>query len=285
MRANLKSYSTIILILILLFSCDNKRTKLPEVNTTKSKDTTSSVKRQTDSTKIAFSDIEFGMSIQDLLNTRTFKGRSSKDLVLGSFGDSYVMNNTLKVNNIPESLLNQENIIREKDIQTIEIIDKIGLFKYNIKAILVKNSMNLVQINPWSENEGLENIVKVISLKYGNPIIYKKKELVLTSEGQKRLTERHIQFNPEPTTFDCKEIPKAYCLYEWKIKNKNIKIFSFYFTKKFQESDLWPAVLSNYQLEIYSDKVLSDIVNNFKSALRDIENNRNKIKAKDSEKF
>lgn len=295
MKANLKSYSSVILILMLLFSCDNKQTKLPEVNTTKSKDTTSSVKRQTDSTKIAFSDIEFGMSAKDLLYTQTFKSRSSKDLKTGSLEDSYVMKHTLESNNIPKSLLKQENIIRENDIQTIEIIDKIGLYKYYIKATLIKNSISLVQIRPWSENEGLENIVKIISLKYGAPIKHKTKKIILTKEAQ-RLEDIRNSKSDHPQVFydfifsnDCKEIPSPYCLYEWKLKNKSIEIFSYYLQEDYQgrESNLLKGwkVVNTYIVEIYCDITLSDIIKTFKQDLRNIENIRNKRKAKDSEKF
>jgi hypothetical protein len=277
------SYFALILTSILLFSCDNNRPKSTGKKTIKSKNNVSVVKRKSDPTKIAFGDIEFGMSVQDLLNTQTFRSKSSKDLETSRLEDSYVMKHILESNNIPESLLGQENIIRENDIQSIEIIDKIGLFKYNIKVILVKNSISLVKITPRSENEGLENIVKVISLKYGNPIMHKKKELLLTKAAQEKHNSPLNLFCP--TTIDCKEIPKANCIYEWKSTNKNIKIYYFYFTKNDQNSDMRFYVLSDYVLEIYSDKVLLDIVTSFKSGLRNNENNRNKIKAKDSEKF
>jgi len=285
MKANLKSFSSIILISILLFACDNKQPKSTAVNQRKSKDIIFPVKRKPDSTKIAFGDIEFGMSIQNLLNTQTFKSRSSKDLKIGCLNYSYVIKHILESRNIPESLLKQENIIRKNDIQTIEIIDKIGLYKYKIKAILVNNSMNIVQIN----NGDLDNIVKIISLKYGTPIKHKTEKLILTKKGQERhdlfLKTHDLQLEGI-NSFDCKEIPKPYCLYEWSSKNKTIKIFSFYLKEnRTGDNSLGSTVVSDYLLEIYSDKALSDIVNNFKAALVDIKNNRIKIKAKDSEKF
>jgi len=303
MKANFTSYSIFIIISILLFSCDNKQTKSTEVNT---KETISiikqipTIKRKSDPTKIAFSDIEFGMTEQELLQTQVFKDSLTHVSTSERITTSYIMNKKMKDCKLDESILSKK-IIEEDDAKYFSCIYKIGNDEYKLSAHLFKNTLFLIKISGGE----LDNLISVISKKYHNPKVFKDREIVLFKEIQERNNryikeERNERKNRKKrgqstvlgsefqviSLKDCEIIPEPYCKYEWRLNSKIIQIYNIY-TVKSNGGEKYIGY--DYVAEIYSNEMLDNYLVNFKNILKNdakiINEQLNKLRIKDSEKF
>jgi hypothetical protein len=120
-------------------------------------ETAPAVKKVSDSTKIAYGEIEFEMKPNELLQTKTFKDKSDNDLKECYIEYSYVMKEKLKENHISRFTIVDEDIVLDYDVKSISTIEKIGLFEYTIDALFLNNSLFLVRML-FSGNDNLENI-------------------------------------------------------------------------------------------------------------------------------
>jgi len=300
MNANFTSYSILILISILLFSCDNKQTKSTEVNTKKTISTIKqipTIKRKSDPTKIAFGDIEFGMTEQELLQTQVFIDGSTHVSTRDRITSSYIMNKKMEDCKLDERIIIENKIIKEDDVKYLSCTNKIGIDKYKLTAYLFRNSLFLIKITGGE----LSNLISVISKKYHNPESFKGKKIILFKEIQERNKRFRIQECnnrkrgkwtgipqedlPIPVK-DCEIIPEPYCKYEWRLNNKIIQVFNIY-TENSNGTE--KTIGYDYVVEIYNNEMLDNYLVNFKNLLKNnakiITEQENKLRVKDSGKF
>lgn len=273
MNLNLIRYFAIVFLLQLAYSCNNKQTN----------------QRIPDSTKIAFDDIEFGMTSKELLQRKIFENAHKN---YGYNGDVRVGNSIsllYKVDktNFPHVENDSKDIIVpmyiiKNDIVSYTSVKEIGGFEYNVGASFYKDKLfNFFIYIPIDEGVSsemlLENIVSFISAKYGEP--HKFRESYMTGATIKQVNEQ----------FSYLEVYPEGCLHEWRTKYKNIRVYEV--TNKagknesvtFSENER-PCINRWYAVEIYNDSSLNYIVKNCQYILNKILDKKN-LKKKDLGKY
>jgi hypothetical protein len=284
MRINQTLFLALTLVTLFLYSCNKKQLNNQEQNT---KTVDHITKRSSNFKKIAYGDIEFGMTAKELAQTNTFKG-----LVMSKESSEHPITLENKMKQIITFDRNDNKYIDRinRNIKQASKLERIGNNNYTVVTSLYKDAVFIVCI--YADYD-FKNIKDIITLKYGKAIEYKKQNIILTKHAQKEIKsvrnsgaamESLIALKYSvPKISDCAIIPKTYCLFEWKTKTKNIKIYNCFRStnsNKAAGSNGWtePTVEQTFVVEIYNDSIINMVIDDCK---RDLEKNKFREKQKE----
>ncbi len=281
--------ATLMFLTFFLVGCDKKHRHKNELT----ENNTNVVRLQFDSTVIAYGDIAFGMSPNDLLQTNHFKNKHINELKSCKISDSFSLVEELQKNNINVNALESYPLSSKYDIKLISTVEQIGLYDYTIEVIFINNHLTIVGIPLLFDNE-IQNIVDVVSVKYKKPLQQTKHKPILSAKGKKKLETLNAESEFGELFFwdgneksDFEKLPKLYCLYEWNSEHKKIRIFHFHEFIRSENIDpkLNINIRSKIKLEISNNNNLNHIIDYFNKLLLSENENDISIKKNAAKKF
>ncbi len=109
----------------------------------------------------------------------------------------------------------------------------------------------------------------------------------MTTAGEKKYSELTIEqcaFGVPLEISDYKSIPDLYCLCEWTLDFKKIRIYHKFYTEN-NERARGIIIDEYFTVEIYNDDILNKIMDNFKYNLKENSQKRNTIKKEAAAQF